>query len=108
MVLLGSNLLFALMYFQTAKELEGAKTIISSQRYNDLDIKFLKMFIKQVIKSTKEVDFDTRLKLENSVRELNDPQLLAQWQKFVASQAHNPPVVLINGQSDGQKFGPQD
>ncbi len=87
MVLLGSNLLFALLYFQTAKELEGAQVIISTQRYNDLNINFLKMFIKRVIKSDTEVDFDTRLKLENSVRDLNDPEILAQWQKFVASQS---------------------
>ncbi len=87
LVLLGSNILFGLLYFQTTKELEGAKVVISSQRYNDLDINFLKMFIKQVIKSNTEVSFDTRLKLENSIRSLNDPQLLAQWQKFVASQS---------------------
>lgn len=85
LVLLGSNMLFALLYFQTAKELEGTKIIISSQRYNDLNINFLKMFIKRVIKSDTEVDFDTRLKLENSIRDLNNPQILAQWQKFVAS-----------------------
>ena len=86
LVLLGSNLLFALMYFQATKELEGVKAVASSQHYNDLDINFLKLFIKQVIKSNKEVDFDTRLKLENSIRDLKDPELLAQWQKFVGSQ----------------------
>lgn len=85
MVLLGTSVLFALLYFQTAKELDGAKVVISSQRYNDLNINFLKMFIKRVIKSDTEVDFDTRLKLENSIRDLNDPELLAQWQKFVGS-----------------------
>ncbi len=78
--------MLGLLYFQATKELAGEKSIISSQRYNDLDISFLKMFIKDVIKSNKEVDFDTRLKLENAVRDLKDPQLLAQWQKFVNSQ----------------------
>ena len=86
LVLLGGNVLFATLYFQTTKELEGIKVIVSSQRYNDLAINFLKLFIKQVIKSNKEVDFDTRLKLENSVRDLKDAELLAQWQKFVSSQ----------------------
>ena len=89
LVLLGSNLLFATMYFQTAKELEGSKIALSTQRYNAKYLDFLKMFIKLVIKSDKEVDFETRLKLENTVRQLkeeyNDQEVLLQWQKFVAS-----------------------
>jgi hypothetical protein len=89
LVLLGSNLLFAAMYFQAAKELEGTKIALSTQRYNAKYLDFLKMFIKLVIRSDKEVDFETRLKLENSVRSLkeeyNDPEILLQWQKFVAS-----------------------
>src|SRR3989338_6589211 len=89
LVLLGSNLLFALMYFQTAKELQGTKVALSTQRYNAKYLDFLKMFIKLVIKSDKEVDFETRLKLENNIRELKeeygDEEILLQWQKFVAS-----------------------
>lgn len=89
LVLFGSNLLFALMYFQTAKELEGTKISLSTQRYNAKYLDFLKMFIKLVIKSDKEVDFETRLKLENAVRQLKeeygDEEILLQWQKFVGS-----------------------
>ena len=63
--------------------------MLSTQRYNAKYLDFLKMFIRLVIKSDKEVDFETRWKLENSVRELadeySDPQILLQWQKFVAS-----------------------
>ena len=89
MVLVGGNILFALMYFQSAKELQGTKIALSTQRYNAKYLDFLKMFIKLVIKSDKEVDFETRLKLENAVRQLkeeyNDAEILLQWQKFVAS-----------------------
>ncbi len=89
LVLLGSNILFGLLYFQTAKELSGAKIVMSTQRYNAKYLDFLKMFIKLVIKSDKEVDFETRLKLENSVRQLaeehSDSEILLQWQKFVGS-----------------------
>src|SRR3989344_8816787 len=89
LVLFGSSVLFGLLYFQTAKELEGTKITLSSQRYNAKYLDFLKMFIKLVIKSDKEVDFETRLKLENAVRQLKeeygDEEILLQWQKFVAS-----------------------
>lgn len=86
-ILLGGNLLVGSLYFSATKNLEGARIVISSQRYNTMTLNFMKMFIKKVIKSDKEVDFETRLKLENAVRELNDPTILAQWQKFVNSQA---------------------
>lgn len=89
LVLFGTSVLFALLYFQTNKELQGTKSTLSAQRYNAKYLDFLKMFIKLVIKSDKEVDFETRLKLENNVRELsaeyNDTEILLQWQKFVAS-----------------------
>ena len=89
LTLFGSNVLFGLMYFQTAKELAGVKVALSTQRYNAKYLDFLKMFIKLVIKSDKEVDFETRLKLENAVRQLKeeygDEEILLQWQKFVAS-----------------------
>lgn len=86
MVLLGTGLLFAGLYFEANKELESTKVVISSQRYSGKYLDFLKMFVKLVIKSEKEVDFDTRLKLENSVRELEDADVLDKWQKFVNSQ----------------------
>ena len=84
-VLLAGNVFFGFEYYSARKELEGARVTMSTQRYNDMILNFMKMFIKKVIKSDKEVDFDTRLKLENSVRELNDPVILDQWQKFVNS-----------------------
>ena len=80
------NIFFGLRYFAAVKELEGTKVVLTTQRYNEKTINFLKMFIKRVIKSDKEVDFETRLKLENAVRDLNDEQILALWQKFVNSQ----------------------
>lgn len=47
---------------------------------------FTKNFIDKVLKAEKEVDFDSRLKLENDVRELKDEAILAQWQKFTGSK----------------------
>ncbi len=87
LALLAGNIFFGLQYFELQKELEGIKTVSSSQHYNEMVLKFVKLFIKRVIKSDKEVDFDTRLKLENAVRELDDAQILSQWQKFVNSSS---------------------
>lgn len=47
---------------------------------------FTELFVEKVLKTGKEVDFETRLQLENSVRELNNAEILNQWQKFIESK----------------------
>ncbi|MFH1956426.1 MAG: hypothetical protein ABIJ28_02150 [Patescibacteria group bacterium] len=53
---------------------------------NDKILSFSKMFIDNVLKSEKEVDFETRLKMENAVRDLNNKEILDQWNKFINSK----------------------
>jgi len=56
---------------------------------NQRTLEFLSLFIKKVLKAEKEVDFDTRLMLENKVRELNDKEILEAWNKFVNSKSED-------------------
>jgi len=42
--------------------------------------------IEKVLKAETEVDFETRLKLENAVRNLEDKEILARWSKFIESK----------------------
>ncbi len=84
--LLAGNIFFGLSYLAKQKELEGTQIVISTQRYNAMMLNFAKMFIKRVLKADKEVDFETRLKLENAVRDLKDDQVLQLWQQFVNSK----------------------
>jgi len=56
---------------------------------HQLDLKtlsFTNLFIQKVLLSDQPVDFNTRLQLETMVRNLNDPDILAQWQAFTQSQ----------------------
>ena len=46
---------------------------------------FRNMFTENVLLSNKEIDFETRLEMENAVRELKDQQILLQWQRFTES-----------------------
>lgn len=43
---------------------------------------FRNMFTEKVLLAEKEIDFDTRLTLETSVRALNDQEVFDQWQIF--------------------------
>jgi len=48
-------------------------------------LSFEKIFIEKVLKADKEIDFETRLQLENAVRDLNDNEILSAWQAFTHS-----------------------
>jgi hypothetical protein len=67
------------------------KTTISLEKEQETKAKshsimlFTNMFVKKILMANSDVDFDTRLDLETSVRSLNDEEILFQWQKFTNS-----------------------
>ncbi|MFA4818009.1 MAG: hypothetical protein WC608_04795 [Parcubacteria group bacterium] len=64
----------------------AVKDTAKAQKANGQVLAFANLFIEKVLQSGKEVDFETRLDLENSVRDLNDKEILAQWQKFTQAK----------------------
>jgi len=60
--------------------------IYQQQQINKKVLDFRNMFTEKVLLSGKEIDFDTRLSLETSVRALNDAEIFSQWQRFVNSE----------------------
>jgi hypothetical protein len=82
-------------YLLITKEIEKMKVasglpeknaVIFTNTKNEKIINFLKLFITKVLKAEGEVDFETRLKLENAVREIQDKEILDQWIKFTESK----------------------
>lgn len=86
LVLLAGNIFLGVKYFSVVKELRQTQAALATQKTNDKILEFTKLFIKDVLKAKTEVDFETRLKLENAVRDLGDEEILAQWSKFVESK----------------------
>lgn len=84
-ILLVSSVFFGVKYFVVQKELRQTQTTLEAQKTNEKVLDFTKLFIEKVLKAEEEVDFETRLKLENAVRDLKDEEILAQWQKFIES-----------------------
>ena len=84
-ILLAGNIFFAWKYAETKKDLSAAQKIAAEQKKNSGVSEFAKMFVADVLKAESEVSFDTRLKLENAVRILDDKEILDQWNKFVKS-----------------------
>ena len=89
LILFGGNVFLGAKYFAVQKELKETKAMLEiqdEQKINEKVLDFTKLFIAEVLKSEDEIDFETRLTLENSVRELNDDEILNQWRKFTASE----------------------
>lgn len=84
-ILLGGNIYLASKFFNTSAELEMTKALVEEQRSNMKVVNFSRLFVEEVLQAEAEVDFETRLQLENAVRDLKDEEILAQWEKFVNS-----------------------
>ena len=85
-ILLAVVSLGAKNYIEVKKELQATKEALKIQKINDKNLGFTKLFIEQVLQAEKEIDFETRLKLENAVRGIGDEEIFTQWQKFIESK----------------------
>ena len=86
LVLIAGNFFFAYNYFSAYKKLQNIESIKAKVEVNQKVVDFASMFIKKVLQADKEVDFETRLSLENSVRNLKDDEIIAEWQNFTNSK----------------------
>ena len=73
-------------YVSARAELQSTRQSQATNHFNQKIVSFMSLFIDAVLNARGEVDFDTRLKLANAVRDIGDPEILTQWQNFVASK----------------------
>ena len=78
---LGNVGLMFLVFNNTA----AAKQESQAQQKNTKILAFTNLFIEKVLMSDQPVDFDTRLNLETMVRNLNDKEILDQWNAFTGA-----------------------
>jgi predicted MPP superfamily phosphohydrolase len=85
-ILVAGNIMLGVGYYFSQEQIKIEQQSFKAKEYNAKVLQFTNLFVEKVLQAETEVSFDDRLKLENTVRDLNDPQILAQWQKFTASQ----------------------
>lgn len=85
-VLLLAGLAFvSFQYMSVQQELRQIQTATATQGVNEKVLAFTGLFIEKVLNAETEVDFETRLRLENAVRAIDDEQILTQWKRFSES-----------------------
>jgi len=72
-------------YISLQQELQQTKAQLQAQQTNDRVLAFTRLFVEKVLQTDAEIDFETRLQLENAVRAIGDEQILAQWRRFTES-----------------------
>ena len=81
-----TNVYTALKYLDVQNQLRAANALVAAQKFNLQVLNFNRLFIEKVLNADQEVDFQTRLQLENDVRNLKDEEILSSWQKFTESK----------------------
>jgi len=105
-LLAGGNIIFGVNYFFTKKELQVAQKSLSTQQFNIKVINFNRLFVQKVLKAETDISMEDRLKLENTVRELKDQEILDQWQKFTGATTEKQAQQEVKNLLDllGQKI----
>jgi len=88
-ILIVGNIIFISKYLGFKKQFQEEQSRIEVQKLNGEILQFTQLFVEKVLDTNTEVDFETRLKLENAVRNLDDQEILAQWNEFVESQTES-------------------
>lgn len=79
------NIYFGVMYVLQRMEAANLRQQFRVQQTNEKVLVFAKLFTDKILKESGEVTFDDRLRLENAVRDINDPEIFDQWKSFVES-----------------------
>lgn len=77
------------LYYDSHAKLVQAQEALKQRNSNVQVLDFMSLFISGVLMADKEVDFETRLKLEGLVRSLDDAEIIGVWKKFVDAPDDN-------------------
>ena len=84
-ILVAGNIFFSIQYTESLKQQQTQKE--DSIGTNIKVSRFLKLFVDVVLNTEtgKTISYDERVKLENYVREIQDVDIIKQWDAFVDS-----------------------
>lgn len=83
------NIALGFFYFNLAKDFRTLQSKNNAVAFNGKVLDFNRLFIEKVLKAKDEIDFETRLKLESTVRNLNDAEIISAWQAFIDSKTED-------------------
>jgi hypothetical protein len=85
---------FAFQWYQTDKGYNSLSAKYSENKKIDT---FISLFVNNMLGVAKDISFDQRLQMENSVRSINNTQIFNKWEAFTTSS--NSAAAQINAQA---------
>ncbi len=85
LLLVAGNIFFSIQYMENVK-LEASKAEDTTAMQRVQVSRYLNFFIKTVLNTQGTISFEDRVKLENDIRQIHDPELTKQWDSFVNSK----------------------
>jgi hypothetical protein len=82
LVVVCASVFFACEWRQCLRE---TRVLSDKNMQNEKIIAFTSLFINSVF-NTGTVSFEDRFKMENAVREINNKEIMVQWEKFTSSK----------------------
>ncbi|MFA6463985.1 MAG: hypothetical protein WCV55_03190 [Candidatus Paceibacterota bacterium] len=87
LILLAGNIYLSTQYFSVSKQLKEIKSQSNSSVSTKVQAaNVLKEYLDIVLNTQGTTSSDDRIKLENDLRQLQDPAITAQWDAFVTSK----------------------
>lgn len=86
LVLFSTSAVLGWSYYDARTNLKSVQETLDLKVRKEKVVDFTKLFIEKVLVVDEEVNFETRLELENAIRGLKDSELMDQWQKFINSE----------------------
>lgn len=97
LILIAGNSYFLAKNVSLEAQLKQANLSLESRKSSEQISAFARLFVQKVLKSDKEVDFESRLELENAVRGLDDAEMLDGWNKLVNSKDEKEAQAAVKG-----------
>lgn len=85
-LLIASNVAWVIEHSSQNAAIKKAQAELAGVVYNKKVLAFQKLFVDKVLKSNGDVDFNTRVELQNSAKETNDETIIKAWNNFLASK----------------------
>ncbi len=85
-VLALTNIFWAVEYFKEKNARQTALAELAEVSQSRKVALFHKLFVNKVLKADGEVDFNTRVELQNSANNTGDKEVIEAWQNFLASK----------------------
>ena len=83
LILVAVVIVLSVQLYIISHNLAISDNTVKTFQYDQKVLNFTKLFIGKVLKADGEVNFEDRLQLENTVRDIDDKTIFDQWQKFV-------------------------